>query len=141
MRSFNSLQPTIRRTPGTLGTRRRRHRPPPWKRRLEMEVLEGRALPSMVFKTIDVPGSTASEAWGINDAGQVVGNYTAGGVTHGYLLSEGSYTTLDVPGATSTSPSAINDSGQIAGSYVADGITHAFILSDGVYTTIDAPDA
>jgi probable HAF family extracellular repeat protein len=108
-------------------------------RRLLLENLEGRSLLAVDFLSLDVPGATSTESWGINDSAQIVGNYTAGGITHGYLRSEGSYTTLDVPGATSTAPSAINDSGQIAGSYVAGGVTHAFVFSDGIYTTIDPP--
>jgi probable HAF family extracellular repeat protein len=38
-----------------------------------------------------------TRALGVNDSGQIVGDYLdAGGKTHGYLLNEGSYTTLDV---------------------------------------------
>src|SRR5262245_66005019 len=70
-------------------------------RRLRIESLEGRSLFAVGFLSVDVPGATSTESWGINDSGQVVGNYTAGGITHGYVRSEGSYTTLDVLGATS----------------------------------------
>ena len=57
-----------------------------------------------MYTTIDVPGSTETEAYGINAHGQIVGLYDAGDTTHGFLLSNGSYTTLDVdvPGATDT---------------------------------------
>ena len=36
--------------------------------------------------TIDVPGADSTFAFGINDRGQIVGFYTAGGPSHGFLL-------------------------------------------------------
>jgi probable HAF family extracellular repeat protein len=94
------------------------------------------------FTTYDVPDATSTNlgAAAINDRGQIVGQYDdAGGTTHGYLLSEGSYTTLDVPGSTLTSANGINDRGQIVGHYRAGGIQHGYLLSRGGFTTIDVP--
>ena len=46
------------------------------------------------FTPIDVPGSTSSPVFGINDAGQMVGWYSALGSTlHGFLYSGGVFTT------------------------------------------------
>jgi hypothetical protein len=109
--------------------------------RLRVEALEARDTPAFAFTTIDVPGASLTDINGINNSGQVVGTYTAGGISHGFLLSNGIYTTLDVPGATATVAWDINDSGQIAGSYTAGGTTHGFLLSDGTYSTIDVPGA
>src|SRR5262245_39322126 len=100
---------------------------------LRVEALEGREVPAFAFTTIDVPGASLTDVNGINNSGQVVGSFTSGGVSHGFLLSAGVYTTLDVPGATSTAAWDINDSGQVAGSYTADGTTHAFLWSGGMY--------
>src|SRR5688572_15011385 len=83
--------------------------------RLRFEALEGREVPSVAFTPIDVPGATLTDANGINDAGQVVGSYTAGGITHGFLLSGGIFTPIDVPDATATTAWDINDSGHITG--------------------------
>jgi uncharacterized membrane protein len=56
-------------------------------------------------------------AFGINNAGDIVGDYTVdGNETHGFLLSGGYYTTIDYPGATFTFLFGINDVGQIVGS-------------------------
>ena len=70
---------------------------------------------SYTFATIDVPGANFTRAHGINDSGQIVGEYqdTATFATHGYLLSGGNLSTFDVPGASNTSASGISDSGQI----------------------------
>src|SRR5262245_163743 len=108
-------------------------------RRPRLEKLEGRSLLAVDILLVDVPGSTFTDINGINDSGQVVGSYTAGGVTHGFVKSGESYTTIDVPGATSTAAWDINESGQVAGSYVSGGVTRGFLLSGGVYTTIDVP--
>src|SRR3954469_19273684 len=43
--------------------------------------------PAFSFTTIDVPGATATTAWGINARGDVAGSYVdAGGFSHGFLL-------------------------------------------------------
>jgi hypothetical protein len=47
------------------------------------------------FTVIDLPGSTFTEARGINDRGEIVGDYDAG--RHGFLLSDGTFTTIDSP--------------------------------------------
>ena len=45
------------------------------------------------FTTIDVPGASSTLAVGINSRGDIVGQYSAGGTTHGFLLDkEGTFT-------------------------------------------------
>ncbi len=77
--------------------------------------------------TFDPPGSTFTEARGINNAGQIVGWYIAGERYHGFLLSEGQFTTIDPPGSTWTQAFGINDAGQIVGVYIAAGRAHGFL--------------
>src|SRR4051812_1310373 len=68
------------------------------------------------FTTFDVPGATVTQAFGINDAGQIVGIFRgATGSTHGYLKDGATFTTIDVPGAITTEAHGINDAGQIVG--------------------------
>jgi probable HAF family extracellular repeat protein len=82
------------------------------------------------FTTLDAPGSTLTLALGINDAGQIVGEYEASGRFHGFLLSGGSFTTLDPPGSTFTNALGINNVGQIVGLYSdASGRTHGFLAT------------
>jgi probable HAF family extracellular repeat protein len=97
------------------------------------------------FTTLDDPLATIGP-WpnGINDAGQIVGDYQAqigGSVSnHGFLYSSGSYTTLDVPLSNGTFAQGINDNGEIVGFYsdLSDHF-HGFLYSGGSYTTIDDP--
>src|SRR5439155_9880083 len=65
------------------------------------------------FTTIDVPNSVTTNAFGINDRGQIVGGYDG----HGFLLSGGTFTTIDVPNSQGTGANRINDRGQIVGNY------------------------
>ena len=45
-----------------------------------------------IFSAIDFPGSTGTQAWGIDPSGDIVGYYTVtGGETHGFLLSRGNF--------------------------------------------------
>jgi len=63
-------------------------------------------------------GSTSTQALGINNLGDIVGDYVdAGGVMHGFLDANGMFTTIDAPGATSTTANGINDQNQVVGFY------------------------
>ena len=66
-------------------------------------------------KYTDIPGpkgSIGSVAQGINDNGDIVGQFADTKGTHGFLLSKGKYTTLDVPGNFGgTVATGINDKG------------------------------
>jgi probable HAF family extracellular repeat protein len=120
---------------------RRSSRPRAQSRTPHMEVLEDRCLPSN-YQTLDVPGSLQTTATGINDSGQIVGNYTdTRNRDHSFLYSGGSYTTLDVPNSINTYAFGINDSGQIVGHYrdAVNDKSRGFVLSAGKYTTIYGP--
>jgi hypothetical protein len=57
-----------------------------------------------------------------------VGEYSAGGTTHGFLLDkDGSFTSVDVPGASSSAALSINPQGDIVGMYSVAGTTHGFL--------------
>jgi uncharacterized membrane protein len=88
------------------------------------------------YTTLRVPGSISTQALGINQAGQIVGNYDG----HGFLFSGGNYTTLDVPGSKSTNAAGISVSGQIVGNYTDTGSkSHGYLLSGGNFAMLDVP--
>jgi probable HAF family extracellular repeat protein len=98
---------------------------------------------SYSYTSIDYPGASGTRAYGINDAGTVVGYYAdASGVWHGFSLSGGSYTSLDYPGAQFTEVHGINNAGTIVGQYVdASAVKHGFSLSGTTHASIDYPGA
>ena len=75
------------------------------------------------FSSIDVPGAFATAAHGINDRGQIVGEYVTitGGANHDFVLDDGTFTTFDVPGT----PTGINNRGEIVGGTGG----HGFVMS------------
>jgi probable HAF family extracellular repeat protein len=89
-------------------------------------------------------GANFSEAFKINDHGDVVGDYDDG-VTHGFLLSKGVLTTLDFPGADATIAFGVNQSGVVVGEWdVLDAqgnllAYHGFIWKDGAFTDVNFP--
>jgi uncharacterized membrane protein len=109
------------------------------------------------FTTIDFPGTVnfpnlpgpfRTDAWGINNRGEIVGGYQdAHRKWHVYRLREGQFTTIDFPEAVDTALDAgkggINSRGDIVSSYcvLVDPNTgkclyeHAFLLSHGEFTT------
>ena len=81
-----------------------------------------------VYTTIDPPGSTSTFVLGINPQGDVVGGYTASGVSHGFLFQhQGDFTTIDPPGSTATTATGISSEGDIVGVYFANGVAHGFL--------------
>jgi uncharacterized membrane protein len=91
---------------------------------------------------------------GINDRGQISGNYgDPNNLTHGLLLSHGRWTSFDDPSAGTvpilsmgffpgTDAVKANNQGQIVGFYIAqNNVEHSFVLSGGRFTTIDPPGA
>jgi uncharacterized membrane protein len=94
-------------------------------------------------------------AFGVNDAGTIVGFYEPNGAGGGQALSEdglgvgfilqnGVYTDVNEPNAApnSTQIGGINNTGAIWGEYNdPSGVTHGFIESGGAFQTIDDPDA
>jgi probable HAF family extracellular repeat protein len=104
--------------------------------------------PTLTFKFAkdNVPGATATEPGGINNAGVSVGLYTdSGGTSHGYILSGKKVTTLDDPNAATgtTGGSNLNPDGAVSvvGSYTSakTGQSVAFLYKGGKYTDIPGP--
>lgn len=89
------------------------------------------------FITFDVPGATATSAYGINDRGQVAGTYFDASGGHGFIRdADGIFTTFDAPGGTINSVTGINNRGQVVGSGFFGGTSTAFIRdTDGTLTT------
>ena len=90
------------------------------------------------FTAISVPGAVSTSAFGINDAGQIVGQFNTKSGTFGFVDNGGTFTTINVPGAVSTSAFGINDAGQIVGSYSTGSGTFGFVENGGIFTTISA---
>ena len=66
------------------------------------------------FTTIDVPGADRTEAYGINNAGQIVGLFFDAMGQHGFVKDGDDYVVIDV-GLDGTSAFGINDVQQIVG--------------------------
>jgi autotransporter passenger strand-loop-strand repeat protein/probable HAF family extracellular repeat protein len=95
------------------------------------------------FATLVDPFAEYTIPTGINDSGEVAGDYIdSSGVVHGFLYSGGTYTTIDDPLATSgTLAWGINGSGEVVGTFISGGNgtlsgASGFLDSKGVYTTI-----
>ncbi len=83
------------------------------------------------YTTISFSDSVSTYARGIDQAGQIVGDYVdAAGNDHGFVYSDGTYTTLAPPGSTWTEAYGINAQGEIVGTFIdAQGVVHGFIAT------------
>ncbi len=103
-----------------------------------------------VLTVFDFPGAYSTQAFGIYDAGEIVGIMAFPGVgcDSGYLYNRGTFTTLNDPDAVPqggpgtgivTAPIAINNAGQIVGFFTVVGAWRGFLYDHGAYTTLDSP--
>ena len=94
------------------------------------------------------PLASATDPYGINNSGQIVGAWSGDQVEGGFSLLDGTYTELFYPSAVFTYPNGVNSSGDIGGSWVSvcnpQCQYHGFTLTsaaDGTYTDVDFPGA
>ena len=100
---------------------------------------------SGVFHQVTIPGfpNAAAVATGVNDNGDVVGQFNSNNTSFGFLLHNGKLTTLSFPGAQAgTNPTGINNQGTIVGTYLLfpDDIPHGFMWKAGVFSNVNPPD-
>lgn len=98
---------------------------------------------SYVFKSIDFPDAASTQAFGINERGDVVGAYTdTSGNSHGFRLGDGNFHSIDFPGAVSTAARGINDAGEVVGVFTTSDDPnggHGFVLRNGKFKQVDYP--
>jgi probable HAF family extracellular repeat protein len=111
--------------------------------------LHGFIFDGKTYQTIDYPGSMDTWFTGINDKGQVIGQYTTSPLTsstRSFLWDRGTFMPLDIPG-TDGRVTGINNRGEIVGTYngycasqdVNGGLS--FVYYKGNYTCFVVPDS
>ena len=108
------------------------------------------APPTFTYSQFDYPGAKSTSGSGINARGDVVGAYTdQANITHGFLMSGGTFTSIDYPGAVVTQARGINSRGDIVGTHQgpnlatagSGGDIHGFLLlaGDSLPAAVDYP--
>ena len=97
-----------------------------------------------IFNTFNDPSALTgtTQAFGLNDADQIVGYYQDATGNHGYVLSGGTFITLNDPsasGANGTIAFGINASGFVVGGYGVGSITAHGFLSTTPTTALTPP--
>lgn len=94
----------------------------------------GFKLKNKVFTRVDIPGATNTRILGVNDGGDVAGDYTTSdGHIHGFLLHHtGALQKINQPGTSFTSASGVNNSLTVVGTG-----TTGFTWKNGVFTKVD----
>jgi uncharacterized membrane protein len=93
--------------------------------------------------SFDFPGAAdygGTEAYAINDLGQIVGSYADISGAGGFLSSNGTMTSLNLAFSLVT-PTGINDKGVIVGQFGAGSNPASFDYANGTFTTIQDPNA
>jgi hypothetical protein len=95
------------------------------------------------FTTIDVPGTSDTEAYGVNNTGLVSGFYVLNGIGHSFLWRNGTLTTVVHDPSSNTLLGDVNEPGMVAGNYGPFSIQHAamYSIGTGMWTTLpDVPN-
>jgi hypothetical protein len=92
-------------------------------------VTHGYVIENGNFQSFDVPNSTFTQAWDINPASSIVGDFKdSAGMPHGFLRTAAGYISIDFPAATASHAFGINAEGAIVGTYTdVNGATHGFL--------------
>jgi probable HAF family extracellular repeat protein len=95
--------------------------------------VHGFLLRNGTFTLFDVPGTLATNAFGINNRGDIVGySDEADGTRRGFLRRNGRLTTIGPPGSDTSGARGINVRGHIVGSYYGeDEAFHGFLYDPG----------
>ncbi len=92
------------------------------------------------FTQLDFPGAQLTEAFAINDAGVIVGNYQINDTSpHAFIYQNGVYTNIDYPGTGNAVATAVNNSGVVAGIFDDQFGGHGYIYKNGQFMQIDDP--
>jgi hypothetical protein len=97
-----------------------------------------------VYSSITFPGGCCTHAHGINNSGQIVGQYKTPDDTapqQGFLKTGNTFTTINYPGATRTTLQGINNSGDIVGNARIASADFAFLYTGGNFFSIAFPGA
>ncbi len=71
-----------------------------------------------VFTQLDFPGADETTAFGINNAGMIVGTYEQGlSIVHAFIYENGAYTDINFPGANWSEAWGVNDLGVVVGRF------------------------
>ncbi|HXF12473.1 MAG TPA: hypothetical protein VN517_04935 [Terriglobales bacterium] len=98
-----------------------------------------------VFRQVTIPGfpDAPAIATGVNELGDIAGQFNGNGSDFGFLLHNGKLTILSFSGAAGgTFPTSINNSGVIVGFYhlTEEGdVDHGFMWKAGVFTNLRTP--
>jgi uncharacterized membrane protein len=94
------------------------------------------------FTTIRLPNSNSTRAHGINDRGQIVGDFEDVSLhERGFLFWGGEFRTIQVPGSSRTEAIAINNFGQVVGKFVGPDGEQGFLWRAGKFTIISIPES
>lgn len=95
------------------------------------------------YQTLDVPGSSATIFWGINDFDELGGQFAVnGGVPHAMVYRRGQFEPLDpaVLGTYFSAAGGPNDQGWTYGAYAdASGTQHGFVMRGHHFENVDFP--
>ncbi|MGH9642626.1 MAG: IPT/TIG domain-containing protein [Terriglobales bacterium] len=93
--------------------------------------------------TIDDPNGNglATTCYSINDHGAIVGAYSFGDFSNGFLYQNGVFTDIMPTWAIGATDYGINDNGWIVGTYLDGTSQHGFVYDGTNYTTLDVPGA
>jgi probable HAF family extracellular repeat protein len=106
-------------------------------------VVQGFMYKNGVFTDVGPAGAPFSSAYGINDRGEIVGQFRdTYGAYKGFLYNGSSYQTLIPPGATSAAAFGINKTGNVTLQWLdSNNVDESSVFDGTTYTAVNVPGA
>jgi probable HAF family extracellular repeat protein len=111
---------------------------------LALSIATATTVAAISYSNFQIPGAQMTQVLGINNAGNLSGNYTdKNGITHGFVIVNGKLTNIDGASGNGATSYSLNNLNQVAGSYPANSFSNGFIYtpSTNTYTDIIVPTA
>jgi probable HAF family extracellular repeat protein len=102
------------------------------------QLARGFLLKKGVFTTIVVPNTDQTYAIGVNNSGEIVGEFvrTPASLTESFLYRRGVFSAVSPPNSRITQALGVNDAGQIVGVFIDnDGAPHGFVETRGSFVS------
>jgi uncharacterized membrane protein len=96
------------------------------------DIIKAYVIDRGVYTEFAAPGAAITQAWDVNQSGEVVGAYFDGETYRGFLRNQAGLSTVEFPGAAWTRAFGINAAGDLVGAYAKDGIIRGYIASRSV---------
>jgi hypothetical protein len=93
------------------------------------------------YTTLQYPGFPITEAYGMNDLGQVVGSHSDNSMWHSNRYDGSGFQNIDPAGSSNSQAHGVNNAGTVTGQYADGSGLHGYVFDGSSYQPLNVPGA